>query len=104
MIKLSKYLGQGDAYVDITTKYFSRVSSVMIWIGFFTYMSTIFSLFWLIVVLIALVMLIIFLVWFDVKFILPNKQEYYGNKNPFFRKMWNDIKAIKKTLEENDNS
>ena len=91
-ISIKKHLGQIDLYIDTLQKYGARVSTIMIWVGFFTYMSTIFDVFWLIIVLIALICVVVFLVWFDVKFIIPSKQEYLGKKNPFLMDMWKDLK------------
>ena len=90
-MRFVKYLGQIDAYADILQKYFGRVSSIMVWIGFITYYSTIFGLLPMILIAIGLILLIFLLVWFDVKFILPNKQNYYANKNPFLRSIKDDI-------------
>ena len=90
-MKIKKLLGRGEVYVETVQKWLARVSSVMIWIGFFTLMKERFSSYELVVVFIVLILLVVLMVWFDIKIILPNRQEYLGNKNPYLNKMKEDI-------------
>jgi hypothetical protein len=94
-----KSLGQVDVYIDTLTKWFSRTSSVMVWIGFFTYMSTMFELSNLALILAGLIILIVFVVWLDVKYILPSRQQFLGNKNPYLNEIKKDVKEILETTK-----
>ena len=102
MKKKAKLLGPTDVYVEAMQKWLARVSSVMIWIGFFTWMSTMFELFWLMTMLAIIILAVIFIVWFDIKYILPNRQQFLGDKNPYLNGIKKDVEEIKKTICPND--
>lgn len=84
-------LGKGDVYVETTQKWLARISSVMIWIGFFTLMTTRFSPLVLAVIFIILILLVVSMVWFDIKYVIPSKQKFLGEMNPYLNKMKKDI-------------
>lgn len=79
-------LGRIDAKADIVQKYMGRISSIMIWIGFLAGLYYVIG-YLIILVIIFLIGMVIFLVWFDVKYILPNKGKFLFDQNPRFREM-----------------
>lgn len=93
-------IGKTDVYIETIQKWFARVSSVMIWIGFFALMVTKFSLFVLVIIFIALILLVILMVWFDVKYIIPSKQKFLGEMNPVLIDIKERLKRIEKRVSE----
>lgn len=96
---MRKLLGKTDVYIETTQKWAARFSSIMIWIGFFSYVATLYGIIWLVIGLTVVICAVILLVWFDIKFILPTKMQFLGDMNPYLNEIKNDIKEIKNMVE-----